>query len=217
VIAEAGVTLTDYGLAVECALLTVLLWRRGALPTRVRIWFTVFFGSIGLAALLGGTAHGFFPAGPGRAGALVWRAALLTIGVTATAAWQAAGSMVLSPRVARWVSIAAMAELIGYSALVTFVSQRFAVALANYLPAALFLLGAFGVTYRVTGARPVLLGMAGLVLAFVGSGIQQAGIALHPVSFDHNALYHLIEAVALALIFRGAQAVCAGPRREAAG
>lgn len=207
-IVEADVTLTDYGLTLECALLTGLLWRRGVPPTSVRSWFAVFFGSTGLAALLGGTVHGFLPNEQTRAGALLWRATLLAIGLAATSAWQVGACMALSRRVARWLSIAATTELIGYGALVIFVSQQFSIAIVNYLPATLFLLGVFGIAYRQTRAQPVLLGMAGLALTFVASGIQQAGIALHPVYLNHNALYHLIQAAALVLIFRGAQAVC---------
>ena len=208
-IAAPDVTLTDYGLTLECTLLACLLWRPGVRPARVQTWFAVFFGSTGLAALLGGTFHGFFPDEQTRTGALLWRTTLLAIGFAATAAWQAGARVVLSRRSARWASIAAAMELIGYGAIVIFVSQRFSIAIVNYLPAAFLLLGAFGVVYRQTRARPALLGVAGLAPSFLASGIQQAGIALHPVYVNHNALYHLIQAVALALIFRGAQAVCA--------
>jgi hypothetical protein len=209
VIAEPDVTLTDYGLTLECAVLMGSLWRRGP-PGRVRTWFVVFFGSTGLAALLGGTVHGFLPDGQTRAGALLWRATLLAIGLAATAAWQVGAGVALSRRTARWLSIAAMTDLIAYGALVILVTQRFSIAIVNYLPAVLFLLGAFGAVYQRTRARPVLVAMAGLALTFVGSGIQQARITVHPVYFNHNALYHLIQAAALVLIFWGARALCGG-------
>jgi len=208
VIAEPDVTLTDYGLALECALLAGLLGRPGVRPVGVRTWFVIFFGSTGLAALLGGTFHGFFPDEQTLASALLWRTTLLAIGFAATAAWQVGARVVLARTSAQWVSIAAVMELILYGAIVIFVSQSFSIAVVNYLPAALFLLGAFGVVYRQTRARPARLGMAGLALTFLASGIQQAGIALHPVYVNHNALYHLVQAVALVLIFRGARAVC---------
>jgi hypothetical protein len=33
--------------------------------------------------------------------------------------------------------------------------------------------------------------------------LQQAGVAVHPVYFDHNAVYHLVQAVALVLLYLG--------------
>jgi len=63
----------------------------------------------------------------------------------------------------------------------------------------------FGLEYRRTRARAVLLGFLGLVLSLVASAIQQSGIALHPVYFNHNALYHVIQVVALFMIFLAAR------------
>ncbi len=41
----------------------------------------------------------------------------------------------------------------------------------------------------------------------VAAGVQQLGIALHPVYFDHNALYHLIQAVAVLMLFLSARGI----------
>ena len=72
---------------------------------------------------------------------------------------------------------------------------------AGGLPAAAFLLAGFlraAVRERASWAR---LGACGLALSFAAAAIQQLRIALHPVYFNHNALYHLVQAVALALLF----------------
>lgn len=58
-ITEPDVTLTDYGLALECVLFTYLLHQQGHWRNSIRAWFILFFGSVGLAALAGGTVHGF--------------------------------------------------------------------------------------------------------------------------------------------------------------
>jgi hypothetical protein len=47
--------------------------------------------------------------------------------------------------------------------------------------------------------------------AFVAAGIQQGGIGLHPVYFNHNALYHLVQGIALALIFLAARGLLREP------
>src|SRR5205823_6043329 len=49
----------------------------------------------------------------------------------------------------------------------------------------------------------IAIGVAGLGLIFIAAAAQQARIALHPRYFNHNALYHLIQALALWLLFLG--------------
>ena len=64
-----------------------------------------------------------------------------------------------------------------------------------------WLLVAAVVTYRRLGEGAALVGATGIVLTFVASSMQAAGLAIHPVYFDHNALYHVIQGVGLYLIF----------------
>ena len=74
---EPDVALTDFALAIECALLAYLLLRRGR--GRLRGWFATFFGAVSAASVLGGTSHGFFasPEVPGHT--LVWTATMLRL------------------------------------------------------------------------------------------------------------------------------------------
>jgi len=85
-----------------------------------------------------------------------------------------------------------------------FVTDSFSIAIANYLPSTLFLIVAFFASYRSGAGTPVAIGLSGLVLTLVAAAVQQARIALHPTYFNHNALYHLLQAIALFLIFRAA-------------
>jgi len=199
---EPDVTLTDYGLAIECAALSWLISRRRG-PRPLRFWVSLFFASVGLAALLGGMVHGFF-LDPGSAGhRLLWPATLLAIGVTALAAWAIGARITLRGPMARRVVMAAAVEFAGYAVVVLFISRSFAVAVLNYLPAAGFLLIVLCLAYREERTPQPLVGVAGLVLTFVASALQQAGIAVHPVYLNHNALYHLLQAIALFMIFVG--------------
>jgi len=60
-------------------------------------------------------------------------------------------------------------------------------------------------------APPVLAQQAdeaaiSLLATLIAAAIQQLQIAMHPTYFNHNAIYHLLQAVALALLlvaFRG--------------
>ena len=204
-ISEPIVTLTDYGLTVECAVLAWLMGRRAGGPARE--WFTLFFLSLGAAALTGGTVHGFFPDPTSVGHRLLWPTALLAIGVMAWAAWSAGGALAFAPAAARGISIAAGILFVVYAALVLLVSQDFAGAIIEYLPAALFLLAVFGWKAARSGVRGAWAGMAGLVLSFLAAAVQQLRIAPDPARFDHNALYHVLQAVALILIYRGAAAL----------
>ena len=90
-----------------------------------------------------------------------------------------------------------------YVAAVLFWTQEFWLPVLNYLPAAIFLMIAFLWAYRREEQRSYLLAALGLLLIFLGSALQQARVGIHPVYFSHNTLYHLVEVVALLLIFWG--------------
>ena len=200
-ITEPDVTLTDYGLAIECALFTYLLHRQGSLQRQLKTWFMLFFMSVGVGALTGGTVHGFFLNEATAGYAVLWPVTLLAIGVTALAMWTIGAKIHFSTTTAHWITIVAAVGFIGYCGVVLFVTQDFFVVIVNYLPAVSFLLLVFLGLYLRTRARLVLFGLVGLALILVASWVQHSGIALHPIYFSHNAFYHLIQAVALFLIF----------------
>jgi hypothetical protein len=60
---------------------------------------------------------------------------------------------------------------------------------------------AFAVAMARNRSPAAAAGLSGMVLTLVAAAVQQRGIALHPVYFNHNALYHAIQAVALWLIY----------------
>ena len=165
----------------------------------------MFFGSASVAAPTGGTVHGFFLDVETVGYAILWPATLVAIGVTALSAWAIGAGIQFSAGVARWIAIGAAVEFAGYCIVVLFVAQAFRIAVLNYLPAALFLLSVLAIAYARVREREVLVALGGLVLTFVAAEVQQGGVALHPVYFNHNALYHLIQAVALFMLFWGAR------------
>ncbi len=202
---EPDVTLTDYALALECALFAWLLARSGSIRRSPRRWWALFFGAVGLAALTGGTVHGFF-LDPQTAGhAILWPATLLAIGLAAVAAWVIGAELILTAAAVRGVAAAAGLGFAGYAAVVLLADRRFLVAVGAYLPAAIFLAIALAVMYKRRRQRAALTGLAGLGLTFAAAAVQLGGLALHPVYFNHNALYHLIQAVGLFLLYRSSR------------
>ena len=213
---EPDVTLTDYAIALLCAVFCVLAAQWRVADAELRRWWIVLFASIGAGAAFGGTVHGFFldPATAGNA--VLWRATLLSLGVTSAAMWMIGARLIVPEPAAAWVRRAAIAQLLVYAVIVIWFDQRFLVAIATYLPATVFLLVVFIMLRSRQPARGVGPGIAGLALTFVAAAVQQLRIAIHPLYFNHNALYHVIQGIALYLLFRAARNLTvAAPSRSA--
>jgi hypothetical protein len=198
---EPDVTLTDYGMALECALLTGLLFRGVTRRGNLRRSFAVFFACVGLAALVGGTVHGFFHDDGSMAGSALWRVTLLALGAAAIAAWSIGGRLLCSDKAARWIEMLAAVEFAAYAIVVLAVDQRFLVAIVNYAPSIVFLGTAFLVLYVRTRQPRTLSGLVGVLLTILAALVQQIQIGVATVQLSHNALYHLIQMTALGLIF----------------
>jgi hypothetical protein len=204
--AEPDVALTDFALAVECGAFARLLRR----SVGTAGWLRLFFAATAVAALIGGVVHGFFP-GRTAVNRFLWASTLLAIGGASLGAWAAAASMLLPTRLAGRVIAPAAVAFAGYGALVLCGVEAFTLAVYAYVPAALLLLVAFATSYRRTRELPALAAVIGLGVTFVAAGMQQAEVGISGW-LTHNALYHLIQGVALALLFVGARWVA---RREA--
>lgn len=198
---EPDVTLTDYGLAIECMVLTGLVYAYGTPGNALRFWFTAFFVALGVAALIGGTFHGFIGSQSPLGRTALWPATLVALGVAALALWNIGATLILSKRVADWVFWGALFAFAVYVLLILFSSRAFWIAIINYMPASVFLLVAFLVVYSRSGMNYLLVGVIGIVLTFIAATVQHTGISIHARYFNHNALYHLIQAVALFLIY----------------
>ncbi len=200
---EPAVALTDFVLTLECAVLFVLL-RRGA-KSPLRSAFLSMFAATAVAALLGRLVHAFLPDETTLAYGIAWRATLLIIGAAAVSAFLA-GAYLLFPaeRVPLLRKIAAGSYL-AYLLWLFFVSMKFRVAIAYYLPATVLLLIAFLVVRR--RREGAMIGAVGVLLTLIAAAIQQARIGIHPVYFNHDAVYHVVEMVALWLLFLGARGV----------
>lgn len=196
-------TLTDYALALECALFAVWTARANAFGPEgaLRRWLVLFFAASAAAPALGGTVHGFFPDPASFAHRALWTATLLAIGVAALGAAGVAAGLLFAPDARRRLRRAALLLFVLYAGVVLGFERRFAVAIAAYLPAALLLGAAFAGLAARTRSWNAGLGVAGVGLTLIAAVVQQQGIGLHPHHFDHNALYHVIQGVAFACLF----------------
>ncbi len=149
--------------------------------------------------------HGFFEYSTSPVRGFLWTATLLSILVTSFATWVIATTLELEPPGSRWVQRFALAQVLVLSLVVLLVSKQFLIAIVAYLPATVFLLVSFWLAYRRRRAAALGWGIVGLALTFLGAAVQQLRVAVHPVYFDHNALYHVIQFVALWMIYRAAR------------
>ncbi len=202
-VAEPAVTVTDYILALEASLFAARTARQPTAQPGLRSWLTIFFGSISVASLAGGTVHGFFPRPQSMTNKVLWTATYVAIGVTTLATWAIGATIACPPRMTRFVTGMATVAVMIYLIVALFVSRQFVVAVAAYVPATTFLLVALVLRYQHTGDRTMLAPAAGVALAFIAAAVQVGRVTIHPRLFDHNALYHLIQAAALALLFIG--------------
>lgn len=214
---EPDVVLTDFALALECAVLVWLLLRRP--PGVLRRRFIWFFIALGVAAFLGAISHGFFPHqfapwyDPDTVvEELIWRGTMAAIGIAALSGWAAASRIAGFSRRTQTVLIAVGVSLFAtYILWIVFISDEFRYAIIYYTPAAIFLWIAFIVEWRRDRGRELMFGMLGMALTFVAAGIQQAEIGLHPTYFNYNALYHLVQGVGLYFIYRAAAHLTGAP------
>ncbi len=208
---EPDVTLTDYLLTVECLTLAGLLWRAQVANIVTRRALIVFFLSLAVGAGLGGTSHGFFPYDAGAVGVALWGLTLVFLGIAAWGGWTVFAWSSFAPRPARVVTAVSGAILLGYIYYVAVIDQAYSVVILHYVPAILALTFAFFARALQSGHRMAWVGLTGLILTFVAAGVQLAGFGLHPRYFNHNAMYHVIQFVALLLFYKGGRWLCDQP------
>jgi hypothetical protein len=204
---EPDVTLTDYGLALECAMLAVILALTPTHRKPLRIAGMCFFIFLGLSAGTGGTVHGFCDQMQPSACQLLWKLTLLSVGLAAFSTWMLGAGLLATGRTGSWLALAAIPQIALYITLVFLVTQEFWIAFTVYLPAALLLLAGFCHAAWHGGRRSPLVGASGSVLSLLSSFLQFMRIGIDPVYFNHNALAHVVQAVALALLFLGIRSV----------
>ena len=208
---EIVVGLTDYVLTIECAIFAWMLIGIGSARQDIQRFFAAFFAFTGLASLTGGTYHAFLASTSSTLGDVIWTVTIVAIGAAAFAAWSIGACLIFSKRIRGWVVKAALIELVAYSFYVVIIDQHFFVAIANYIPAVIFLGISFAGKYKRYPVPSILIGLIGLAVTGVAAAIQRLGFGLHPVYFNHNAIYHLVQAIGLFLIFYAANLLVRTP------
>ena len=203
-ISEPATMATDYLLAILCIALGLALLRLGGgvRETSIQLWGWALLVTAG-GAVAGGTYHGFtHHLGPEIIAAL-WKVTVYSIGAAALLMLAAALLSTLPRRAARWGCGLAAAKFLFYLGWIA-THEEFRYVVYDYVPnmMAVLLLHSFRIYTRRDAASRWII--AGVVVSFVGAGIQQSGWTLH-AHFNHNDLFHVVQMAAMYSLYRGAR------------
>lgn len=201
-ISEPMTLFTDYllaGLVFYLGLRLLALWRRSG-QRSVRWWASGFHASA-VAALAGGTYHGFFSYLGGGPAFLLWKFTVFAVGLAALCLFAGAVMATLAGAPRKWLLVLAGLKFLLYAAWMT-AHDDFRFVIYDYAPALLgvLLLAIYAALTRRERFAPWLGG--GVLISFAAAGIQASGLTLHE-HFNHNDLYHVVQMGAFWLLYRG--------------
>ena len=201
-ITEPMTTITDYAMGALALVLALRLFGGAEAGRQLsgRLWATAFVMTA-VAAIVGGTYHGFIQWVPGATGRVVWKITLLATGVGSACLLAAAVVAATTGTLQRALIALVCGKLLVF--LWTMVTRdQFNLVIADYgtaLVAVLFL----ALFVRPTGLTPAAGWIAaGVGVSVVAGVIQWARLAPHP-TFNHNDLFHVVQMAALYLLYRG--------------
>ena len=205
---EVVTMVTDYLLAATAFGAAMWLWKSAAgVPGR---WWAVAFLATGVAAVLGGTSHGYAPVIDKQTHGLVWRLTYVTVGIANFCILYGAVLAAVPRRFFRAAVAVLLARMLAVAAALIVVAQ-FRFVLYDYaitLVGLLALAAALG-AQRQPGARWIV---AGVAASTIGAVVQLARIGQGRV-FNHNDLFHVVQAIGIALYARGGRELGTRPAR----
>ena len=205
-ISEPATLVTDYLLAIFTAILAFRLLRAAShadrdVIGRERRWWSAAFALTAIAGATGGTVHGFEQRMPTAVADGLW---LVSLESLVGASFAVAGGAIAFSAIARpirWrVTFFAALAFAAYGVWVAW-NPVFLSAIVAY-GAAFAVLVAIRLRVRPLDASGRLV-LWGVAVSVAAAAIQQSGWALHRY-FNHNDLYHVVQAVGVWLLYRGA-------------
>jgi hypothetical protein len=165
----------------------------------------LFFFSIAVAAAAGGTVHGFFLDESSLGYRILWPFTLIVMGITALSGVHIGTALQFSRSRAVHINRVALAVFLAYIVIVLFIRRDFLIAILDYLPVLLFIGGTFLLAHLRQKKPAFLIGFLGVCTMLFAAAAQQARVGIDPRYFDHNALYHVLQAIALFMVFLAAR------------
>jgi hypothetical protein len=196
-ISEPMTMATDYALAAANSWFGLGLIRSASRAQRY--WGAGFLG-LAVSALAGGSFHGFkAAASPGLLAAL-WQITELSVGAASLFLLVGIAYAATQPAARRWIIAFAGAKFLLFAAIAV-VTDRYVLVVADTGITMLVALVLALLRLRAGEAFARWL-VAGVCVSGIAAGVQTSGVALHP-HFNHNDLYHVIQLLAMYLLYRG--------------
>lgn len=192
------VGLTDLVLSLE-ALVLCFLYRTAV--SKMRNLVMILFFLLGIASFAGGLFHILFPLKVETAsGSMMWLCVTATMGLTALSLWSLTLYSVFKKRYEYLFFTLGLIAFAGYMYVIAAINYHYIIVIAFYTPAllAFSLLAISNFLKKKNGWGMVTLGVA---LTIVAALVQVSSIAVSVL--DHNALYHILQAVALIVLYAG--------------
>ncbi|MDB6076532.1 MAG: hypothetical protein JWO82_279 [Akkermansiaceae bacterium] len=194
---EPATLATDYLLSALGVWLAVRLQRRISVDNVAAIWWCLALLAMAASAFVGGSYHGFAPNLSAGLADGWWKGVLAIIVLLALAMeFSLVREVVAAQRQMKWLLLSSLKAAVALAAVLKW--PLFAVVMADYGLAMLFWAAA-AVMLRRPWAGWML---GGVVLSGVAGWVQRSGFGLGAF-FDHNAVFHVIQVLAIYGFYRG--------------
>jgi hypothetical protein len=202
-ITEPMTMLTDYVLALFTLYLAVRLLKLGLSNQQnsILLWGGAFIATA-LAAVAGGTSHGFALYLGEVAKIAIWKTTVYSIGLASF--FMLSGTIIatISTKFGVWLLAATVLKFLVYA--VWMVKHNdFRYVIFDYVPAMLGVILLLIYAFFSRKDRSVGWIISGVLVSFAAAGIQQSGFTIHEY-FNYNDLYHVVQIGAMFLLFKGA-------------
>ena len=196
--------LTDYGLALLCALYARRLWKVGADSGQLSVanW-ALGMACLAAASLAGGTFHGFSNSLAQSILRSLWKITVYTIGLASFFWFAGALCASVTGTVRRWFMIVPWLQLAVFSWWMT-IHDEFLFVIYDYgsMSVGVLVLQLYGWYKFQDRSAPWLI--TGVLISVLAAVVQAAGLSFHR-HFNHNDLYHVIQMGGMVVFCRGAR------------
>ena len=194
--------ITDYLLGGWTSYLAFKLIRKGMrVSQRSIILWGLSFVATGIAALIGGTSHGFALYFGTMTKAVIWTATLISIGFASLFLLSSAIITTFKKPLRDWLIAATALKFILFAVWIVSHSE-FKYVIYDYVPAMIGVLTVQVYGKYSRGDKSAVWIISGILVSFGAAAVQQGGFTLHE-HFNHNDLYHVIQMGAIYMLFKG--------------
>lgn len=167
-----------------------------------RILVAISFIATGIGAFLGGSSHGFKQFFTKKQDSVIWKLTMVMLGIATV-------SLTLGVLVSSITESLLYFILVGISILSFIIytlwimkHPKFIYIILYYVPSMLMIMIVKIVTLISVQDPSSIYFIMGVLLAFMGAGIQAKGISFHK-HFNHNDLFHVVQMISFIFLYIG--------------